>query len=156
MNRARNTIATRRLLGYAAVAGFAAAAVNSGVYGAARADHVNFIVRRTASGVDHVQLVHVVGFTVQAFLVGVVAALVVNRLSRPSLHSLTVLSAVIAVGSTAIDVGIDSALQAKFLLASMHIVTGVAYVSALRAAGVRRPESAASIVPATRAESLVA
>ena len=30
------------------------------------------------------------------------------------------------------DIGIDSALPAKLLLASMHIVTGVAYVAAVQ------------------------
>lgn len=156
MNRTTTAITNSRLLGYAAVAGLAAVAVNATIYAAGRAADVEFIARQTASGAHHVQLVHVVGFTLQTFVVGVVAALVVNRLRRPSLHSLLVLGAVIAVGSTVMDVGIDSALPAKFLLASMHIVTGIAYVAALRTAGVRRPVSSASIAPAPITESLAA
>jgi hypothetical protein len=138
MSTSTSKIKTRRLLGYGAVAGLAAASVNAAIYLGGRAAGVSYVARQTASGAEHIKLEHVVSFCLEAFVLGLVAALVVNRLRAASLYSLLVLGALIAVGSTAMDVPIESALPAKFLLASMHIVTGIAYLTALRASGVRR------------------
>ena len=125
-------IKARQLLAYGSIAALAAVAINVLIYAGGRVADVSYVVNQTASGPEEIRLVHVVGFCLQAFAVGLVAALVANRLGRPSLRSLQILGAVIAVGSTVMDVGIDSALPAKLLLASMHIVTGVAYVAAVQ------------------------
>jgi len=156
MNRTTSDISSRRLLGSAAVAGLAAVAVNAAIYAASRAADVDFVARQAASGPDHIRLIHVVQLTVMAFAVGTVAALIVNRVRRTSLYSLLVLGTVIAVASTAMDVSIDSTVSAKLLLASMHIVTGVAYVVALRTAGVHRSNPQSDSVAAPTAHAVTA
>ena len=152
MNRTTSGISSRRLLGSATIAGLAAVSVNAAIYAVGRAADVEFIAKQAASGPDHIRLVHVVQLTVMAFAVGVVAALVVNRVRRTGLPSLVVLGGVIAVASTVMDVSIDSAVSAKLLLASMHLVTGLAYVVALRSAGVRRTSRPVDAVAAPSAQ----
>src|SRR4051812_36726503 len=93
-------IKARQLLAYGSIAALVAVAINVGIYAGGRAADVSYVVNQTASGPEEIQLVHVVGFCLQAFAVGLVAALIANRLGRPSLRSLQILGAVIAVGST--------------------------------------------------------
>jgi hypothetical protein len=149
------SVSSGRVLRYGAAAGIAAVAANAAIYAAARAGSVDFVAHQSVSGADRIKLMTVVTLTLMTFAAGVIAALVANRVRRPSLNSLRVLAALIALGSTVMDAGIDSTVTAKLLLASMHIVTGIAYVvalgSALRAASSRTAEAVPvrTAVPAT-------
>jgi uncharacterized protein DUF6069 len=145
----------RRLLAVGVIGAVAGTVVNAGIYGIGRAADVAYVARQTSSGPDNILLVHVVSFSLMAFGVGLVAALIAARVGRPSLHALQVLGAVIAVASTSMDIGIDSTVAAKLSLATMHLVMGIAYVVSLRAAQSTRVRSlsAAPIVD-TRVEAL--
>jgi hypothetical protein len=128
----------QRLLTLGLIAGVAGAVVNAVIYGVGRAADVAYVISQTSSGPQHVRLVDVVSFSLMAFAVGLVAALIVAKLGRPNLRVLQVLGAVIAVASTAMDIPIDSTLAAKLSLASMHLVMGFAYVTTLQAARTTR------------------
>jgi len=128
----------RRVLRVGAVAGVAATAVNAVVYGLGRAAGVDYVAQRDASGVDRIQLQHVVSLSVISFAIGLLAAAVATRADRPRvLRGLQVLGAGLAVVTTYGDFGIDGSAAAKVTLIAMHLVVGAAYVVTLRAV---RPE----------------
>src|SRR5690348_8455882 len=97
---------TRRLLGVGVIAAIGAAAVNAVVYGIGRAAGLSFVASTTASGPQHILLEHVVSFTFMTFAAGLVAALIANKVRRPSLRALQIAGAVIAVVSVGMDVSI--------------------------------------------------
>ena len=122
---------TRQLLSTGALAGVAATAVNAVVYGLGRAAGVDYVAQRHASGVDRIQIQHVVSLSVISFAIGLAAALVATRVRR-GLPGLQVLGVVVALVSTYGDFGIDGSTAAKVTLITMHLVVGVAYVATLQ------------------------
>jgi hypothetical protein len=124
-------IGARRLLGLGVFAAIGAASVNAAIYGIGRAAGLSFVASTTASGPQHILLEHVVSFTLMTFAVGLVAALIADKVRRPHLGALQAVGAVVAVVSVAMDLSIDSTVAAKATLALMHLVVGVAYVAAL-------------------------
>jgi hypothetical protein len=122
----------RHLLTVGAVAGVAATVVNATVYGLGRAAGVDYVAQRDASGVDRIQLQHVVSLSVISFVVGLAAAAVVVKLHRRGLRALQVVGVVLAVATTYADFGIDGSAAAKVTLMLMHLVVGAAYVVALQ------------------------
>lgn len=145
-----------RLVAVGVVGAVAGTLVNSAIYGAGRAAHVAFVVAQTSTGPKPIRLVDIVSFSLMAVAVGLVAAVIAARVGRPSLRSLQVLGAVIAIASTSMDIGIDSTVAAKLSLASMHIVMGVAYVASLQIARRPRTPTAEAIVTLPRVEAVPA
>ena len=124
------TIRIRPLLATGAVAAAASVAVNASIFGLGRAAGVDFVVDSTTT----VAVADVVSFTLMCFAAGLLAAAIARALRRPSYRVLQVVAAVIAVASVAMDLPIDGSPAAKVLLASMHLVTGAAYVIGLQIA----------------------
>ena len=124
----------RRLVKTAIPAAAAAVAVNAAIYSLGRAADVTYVISRTASDAQRIHVGDVVSFTLMAFAFGVVVAALAMRIGRPRLATIETLAAVVAVASTAMDLPIDSTAPAKVLLASMHLVAGVAFIAALRRA----------------------
>jgi hypothetical protein len=122
----------RQLLTVGAVAGVAATVVNATVYGLGRAAGVDYVAQRDASGIDRIQLQHVVSLSVISFVIGLAAAAVVVKLRRRGLRALQVLGVVLAVATTYGDFGIDGSAAAKVTLILMHLVVGAAYVVTLQ------------------------
>jgi hypothetical protein len=146
------TIRIRPLLATGAVAAAATAVVNASIFGLGRAAGVDFVVDATTT----VAVADVVSFTLMCFAAGILAAAVARWVRRPSYRVLQVVGAVIAVASVAMDVPIDGSVSAKLLLASMHIVTGAGYITALEVAH-RRSVAAVEHHPAAdRHRQLVA
>jgi hypothetical protein len=137
----------RQLLATGAAFGVAATVVNAAVYAVGNASGVDYIAKTKDSGPEFVQLHHVVSLSVISFAIGLAVAVVAAKVSRRGLRALPAVGAVIAVASTAMDLGIDASATAKITLALMHLVIGAAYVAALRVAGTRRP--AAVVAPTT-------
>ena len=135
----KTSTTTRRLLAVGSVAAVAGTSINAAVYGIARAAGVSFVVSGQKPGADHVLLQHVLSLSLFSFAAGIVAALVVARLRRPSLRALQVLGGALAVISTVMDLQIESAIGAV-TLASMHLVVGASYVVGLGLA--QRPTAA--------------
>jgi hypothetical protein len=132
---------TSQLLKAGVVGAAAAALVNTTIYGIGRAADVTYAAARTSHGPDLIRLHHVVGLTFTTFGIGLVAAVVVNRVGRPSLRALAIFASIVAVTSVAMDVSIPSTAPAKASLALMHLVTGAAYVAGLRTVRSTRPAS---------------
>ncbi len=141
-----STVGTRRILGLGVAAAVGAVAVNAAIYGLGRAAGLSFVASTTASGPQHILLQHVVSLTLMTFAVGLVAALIADKLRRPGLRALQAVGAVVAVVSIVMDLSIDSTVAAKATLALMHLVVGAAYVAAL---DIARPAHAASYPVAT-------
>jgi hypothetical protein len=121
----------RRLLRIGTVAALSAALVNAAIYGLGRGAGLSFVASHHGGRPDEIKLVHVVSFSLEAFVVGLVVALIATKLHRPSLRALQGLGASVALLSIAMDLTIDSAAPAKATLALMHLVVGAAYVVAL-------------------------
>jgi hypothetical protein len=128
----------RRLLVVGATGAIAATAANVLIYGAGRAADVAYIVSTTSQGNERVRLADVVSLSLMSFAVGIIAAVVARRFRRPSVRTLQVVGAVLAVVTTWGDFVIDGTPAAKATLAVMHIVVGVAYIISLQAASTRR------------------
>jgi hypothetical protein len=143
---------TRQLLSTGAVAGVAATAVNAAVYGLGRAGGIDYVAQRDASGVDRIQIQHVVGLSVTAFVIGLAAALVVGRVRRAGLKGLQALGVVVALVSTYGDFGIDGSTAAKVTLISMHLVVGAAYVAALQRVRTADGHRAATVPTVSRGD----
>jgi Family of unknown function (DUF6069) len=137
------TIRIRPLLATGAVAAAATAAVNASIFGLGRAAGVDFVVDSTTT----VAVADVVSFTLMCFAAGLLAAVIARWVRRPSYRVLQVVGAVIAVASVAMDVPLDGSPAATVLLASMHLVTGAAYVIGLEIAH-RRSTAAVEQHPA--------
>jgi len=133
-----STVGARRLLGLGAIAAIGAASVNAAIYGIGRAAGLSFVASTTAAGPQHILLQHVVSFTLMTFGVGLVAAVIADKIRRPNLRALQTVGAVVAVVSVVMDLSIDSTVAAKTTLALMHLVVGAAYVAALEIARTAR------------------
>jgi hypothetical protein len=150
-----SAIRTRRLLAIGGIGALAAATTNTVIYAVGRAADVAYVVTDGRSGVESVNLSAVLSLTLMSFAIGLVAALVGNRFNRHSLRVLQVVGALLALATIGWDFGIDGTNAAKALLASMHIVVGIAYVVSLEVA---RTSPARSVRPAaaTQLEALAA
>jgi hypothetical protein len=98
-------------------------------------------VHVTSSGPQNVQLKDVVSLSVMSFALGIVAVAAATKLRRPSLRTMQILGAVLAVVSTWGDFTIDGTVAAKATLAPMHFVVGAAFIAVLRVAESRRTEA---------------
>lgn len=123
-----STVRIPRLLGLGAGGAVAATVVNAAIFGVGRAADVSYLVDG-----EPIELQHVVSLTLMGLAVGFVAAAVVARFRPTGLRALAVLGGVLGVLTMAMDLSVDSA-AAAISLASMHLVTGAAYVLSLRAA----------------------
>jgi uncharacterized protein DUF6069 len=133
-----STVGARRLLGLGGIAAIGATSVNAAIYGIGRVAGLSFVASTTAAGPQHILLQHVVTLTLMTFAVGLVAALVADKIRRRGLRALQTVGAVVAVASIVMDVSIDSTVAAKATLALMHLVVGAAYVAALELARTAR------------------
>jgi hypothetical protein len=151
----RRRRSVRHQLGLGAVAGLTATAVNAVAYGVARAADVDFVAQRDPSGVERVQVQHVVSLSVISFAIGLAAAAVVVKVGRPrALRALSVLGVALAVVTTYGDFTIDGGTAAKVVLIGMHLVVAAAYVVTLRS--VRAGQAVAADVVARPAAGAVA
>ena len=128
----------RQLFVLGAAGAVAATLVNSVIYAAGRAGDVAYLVHVTSSGPQNVQLKDVVSLTLTSFAVGILVAAAAAKLRRPSLRTMQVVGAVLAVVSTWGDFTIDGTVAAKVTLGVMHFVVGAAYIAVLRVAQSRR------------------
>ena len=128
----------RQLFVLGAVGAVAATLVNAVIYAAGRAADVAYLVDVTSSGPQNVLLRHVVSLSLMSFAVGIIAAAVATKLRRPSLRTMQIIGAVLAVVSTWGDFTIDGSVAAKVTLGVMHFVVGAAYILVLHVAQSRR------------------
>jgi hypothetical protein len=139
----------RQLFVVGAATAVAATGVNAVIYGAGRAAGVEYLVDVTSKGPQSVQLVHVISLSLMSFAVGILGAVIASAWRRPSLRTMQIIGAVLAVVTTWGDFTIDGTFAATLTLALMHLVVGAAYITALYVVGSRRPASATSRVTAT-------
>lgn len=126
-----SSLTARRLLRIGTVAALSGALVNAAIYGLGRSAGLSFVASHHGGRPDDIKLVHVVSFSLEAFAVGLVVALIATKLHRPNRRALQGLGAAVAVLSIAMDLTIDSTAPSKATLALMHLVIGAAYVVAL-------------------------
>jgi hypothetical protein len=131
----------RQLFVLGAAGAVTATLVNSVIYAVGRAANVAYLVHVTSSGPQNVQLKDVVSLSVMSFALGIVAVAAATKLRRPSLRTMQILGAVLAVVSTWGDFTIDGTVAAKATLAPMHFVVGAAFIAVLRVAESRRTEA---------------
>jgi hypothetical protein len=122
----------RQLFVLGAAGAVTATVVNSVIYAAGRAADVAYLVQVTSSGPQSVQLKDVVSLSLMSFAVGIIAAAVATKLRRPSLRTMQIIGAVLAVVSTWGDFTIEGDVAAKATLAVMHLVVGAAYIAVLQ------------------------
>jgi hypothetical protein len=132
----------RQLFVLGAAGAVAATLVNSVIYAAGRAADVAYLVDVTSSGPQNVLLKDVVSLSLMSFAVGISAAAVATKLRRPSLRTMQIIGAVLAVVSTWGDFTIDGSVAAKATLGVMHFVVGAAYIWVLHVVQSRRPATA--------------
>jgi hypothetical protein len=142
----RSSVSATRLMSVGAIGAASAALANTAIFGLGRAGDVAFIAKDGAVGPDYIHWVHVVSLSLFTMAIGVVVALVASWVGKPSLRTMQVIGAVFAVVSTEMDVSIDSSVAAKLLLASMHLVVGVAYGCSLELASRRDPVRAQRVL----------
>jgi hypothetical protein len=128
----------RHLFVLGAAGAVAATVVNSLIYAVGRAADVTYLVDVTSHGPQNVRLQDVVSLSLMSFVLGIIAAAVATKLRRPSLRTMQVIGAVLAVVSTWGDFVIDGKVAAKATLAVMHFVVGAAYIAVLEVAQSRR------------------
>jgi len=122
------TVRIPRLLGLGAGGAVAAMVVNAAIFGVGRAADVNYLVDG-----EPIELQHILSLTLMSLAVGFVAAAVVAHFRPTGLRALAILGGVLGVLTMAMDLSVDSTVAA-ISLASMHLVTGAAYMFSLRAA----------------------
>ncbi len=111
-----------------------AAAVNAAIFGLARAADVSFAYTGSADGpTKFIGWGEVLGLSLVSFAIGLAAALVAALWGRPRLRVLQVLGGIVALGTIYSDVALDASASSRVVLASMHIVVGVASVACLQA-----------------------
>lgn len=131
------------LLAVGGLAAVTAVAVNAAIVGLARAADVSFAYTESAdSPTKFIGWGEVLGLSLVSFAVGLVAALVAARWGRPCLRVLQILGGVVALGTIYSDVALDASTSSRVVLASMHIVVGVAYVACLHAVRSSAPRPA--------------
>ena len=130
--------ASRHVLRTAGLTTGAALAANLAVFGSARGLDVRFQFPRPGS-VDATQTVAagaVVVFTLMPMIIGwAIAARGVSH-HRPTLRTMAIIGAGIAVVSTLAPLTLDAGVSVKLILASLHLITGGLYVAGI--AGLRR------------------
>ncbi len=131
----------RHLFVLGAAGAVAATLVNAAIYAVGRAADVTYLVTVTSNGPQNVRLQDVVSLSLMSFVLGIIAAAVATKLRRPSLRTMQIVGAVLAVVSIWGDFTIDGTVAAKATLAVMHIVVGIAYISVLAVAQSRRSTS---------------
>jgi Family of unknown function (DUF6069) len=131
----------RHLIALGAAGAVAATVVNSAIYAVGRAADVAYLVKVTSHGPQNVRLQDVVSLSLMSFVLGIIAAAVATKLRRPSLRTMQVVGAVLAVVSTWGDFTIEGKVAAKATLALMHFVVGAAYIFVLQLVQSRRTVS---------------
>jgi hypothetical protein len=130
---AESPVRTRRLIATTATGGLVAAGANLVLFGLGRAAGLDFVVERAAAhGV--IRAIDVVSLTLMAFALGTVIAAAANLLHRPSLRTIEIVAAVLAVVSVEMDLPIEASIPARCTLATMHLLAGAAYVASVRRA----------------------
>jgi Family of unknown function (DUF6069) len=116
----------------------AALTANLAVYGVARAIDVRFQFPQPGStnGTQTVTAGAVAAFTLMTMVIG--WAIAARRAShhRPTLRTMAIIGAGIAVVSTLAPLTLDAGVSVKLTLASLHLITGGLYVAGIT--GLRR------------------
>lgn len=136
-------IPTSGALPFARTAGLAtltATATNVIVFGVARSQDVTFAFPAPGSPSDTmtvdtmtVDTAAVVLATFTTMLVGWAAAAFAVRHHRPSLTTMAIIGAVVALVSCTAPITLDATSPAKLTLASLHLVAGLCYVAGIAA-----------------------
>jgi len=116
----------------AALTTAAATATNLIVFSLARSRDVNF--RFPAPGSTRAQTVDsaaVVLVTFAMMLVGWAAVALAARHHRPSLTTIAIIGAVVALASCAAPLTIDAGSSVKLTLASLHLIAGLCYLAGI-------------------------
>jgi Family of unknown function (DUF6069) len=111
----------------------AALAANLAVFGLARASDVRFLIPQpgSATATQTVTAGAVVAFTLMTMIVGwAIAARAASR-HRPTLHTMAIIGAGIALVSTLGPLTLDAGISVKLTLASMHLISGGLYVAGI-------------------------
>lgn len=135
--------AGRAVWKFGVMAAVGAGVVNAIILVAAKASGVDFVVpdQRTG-GTMEIAVVQVILLTAFPLLVGTALAAVVERFGKP-IRWVEYLAMVLALLSLYAPLSVDSDLSTKLVLSSMHVISGVALVTALeRAAQVDAPAAA--------------
>ncbi|HEY2429477.1 MAG TPA: DUF6069 family protein [Acidimicrobiales bacterium] len=138
----RPTTLTRRLLPAAAGAS-AATAINLAIYEIGRAAGVLYIISDTT----RVRPPDVALLSAGMFALGMAVASAASRWDRRAWRAMQVVGALVAVVSTAGDIGIQGTRAASATLMLMHLVVGLVYVVTIELVRSRPAELA---LPATR------
>lgn len=121
-----------------AVAAVTASAVNAVVWSIGRANDVAFIVPgRDGEDATRVALSHVVTTTLLVMAVGTGVAVLAAARSRRSFRAVLAAAAIVALASAAAPLTLDTDNPTRLLLASMHLVAGMAFVVGLGRAASR-------------------
>lgn len=121
----------RRLLAHGAAGAAIATTVNATIFGVARAADVDFLVDVTRKGPQHVVVANVVNLTWMSFAVGLVAAVIAGRIGPRSLRTVQIVGSILALLTIIPDFTIDGPASATLSLASMHVVAGFVFVTAV-------------------------
>lgn len=125
---------THNTLPMAALTTGAALATNLAVFGLARAGDVRFQFPQPGSaGTQSVTVGAVAAVTVMTMIVGWALAARSASHHRPSLRTMAMIGAAVAVLSTIAPLTIDAGLSVKITLASFHLITGGFYFAGIAA-----------------------
>ena len=116
----------------------AALAANLAVFGLARARDVLFQFPQpgSANETQTVTVGAVAAFTLTTMVIGWAIAARATSHHRPTLRTMAIIGAGIAVVSTLAPLTLDTGVSVKLTLASLHLITGGLYVAGI--AGLRR------------------
>lgn len=121
-----------------AVAAVTASAVNAVVWGVGRANDVEFLVPSGAGGdATPVALSHVIVATVLIMAIGTGNAVLASSRSLRWFRRVLSAGVIVALVSAAAPLTLDTDTSTRFLLASMHLLAGAAFVVGLRRASIR-------------------
>lgn len=130
-NNTGNRIKDSGLLKVGALGVVAAAVTNSVIFGIGRAADVPFEVANGGSE-ETINVGMVAFMTTASFVVGLVGVVVAYRFfGRRSLRPFAVLGVVLALASNVDFPNVEASVGTKWLLASMHLVVGLAYLISL-------------------------
>ena len=134
MNRTHEVRARHNTLRLAALTTGAALPANLAVFGLARARDVRFqFPQPGSSGNQIVTVGAVAAVTVMTMIVGWALAARSASHHRPSLRTMAIIGAAVAVLSTIAPLTIDAGLSVKITLASLHLITGGLYITGIAA-----------------------
>ena len=118
-----------------------ALAANLAVYGLARASDVRFQFPQPGSsdGTQTVTAATIAVFTLITMIVGWAIAAHGASHHHPTLHTMAIIGAGIAMASTVAPLTLDAGISVKLTLASLHLITGGLYVAGI--AWLRQPNT---------------